>query len=306
MTSPSALRSNLALGFGVGLVALQVAVLANPSVRWSSAAGAALRWGLGAGLALIVLGLAVRVMAGTPPAVRRRTEAAVFDTLFACAAFALMLASLLRSPSRLAVNLLGTVLVGGPLYWITHRRVGPRAAALAMAALALFVTYPALQDLNLVARGGAAAVLATSFRWTVGWPSEQWVLAHEIELGRPWQGGPATLAIQRYGPYEGQSLVLASVNEVALGPMRETEFNALEVDVPEHALTGRRLMRFELRLSAVDQRLRLVAHRWTAGATRGARASSFFDGHAWHFGTFDDVRGRSEAGVYVLDLKRRV
>ena len=52
-----------------------------------------------------------------------------------------------------------------------------------------------------------------------------------------------------------------------------------------------------------DPGLRLVGFRVSRGATLDGAASSFFDGLAWHAGTFNDANGRAQPGIYVLTLE---
>ena len=68
-------------------------------------------------------------------------------------------------------------------------------------------------------------------------------------------------------------------------------------------MSGQTRLRFELNQVVPDRRQRIVAQRWPTGATLGAEASSFFDGTAWHTGTFDDATGEARAGIYILELR---
>jgi hypothetical protein len=66
---------------------------------------------------------------------------------------------------------------------------------------------------------------------------------------------------------------------------------------------GQTQLTFELRQERLDPLLRLVAQRWSGGATNSDRASKYFDGQTWHAGTLDAATGRPHAGIYVLQLR---
>ena len=220
-------------------------------------------------------------------------------------AAALLAAALQRSPSRLVVNLLGFGLIAVPLVWVVRRRVGPAAAASAAAALAVFAVFPTHVDLRQ-APSTEKWRADSPFRWTVGWPSDGWILRHEIRLDRPATARPMRLIVPIAGDAAAQPAgpgqVFATMNGQDLGPLRPTGYESLVVDIPAELLAGRSRLTFELRQAPVDASLRIVAQRWTGGAGLGPTASSFYDTQRWWPGTFNDLVGKQQAGVYILEL----
>jgi hypothetical protein len=223
------------------------------------------------------------------------------------ATLVLLSAALQRAPARLALNAAGYLAVVGPLVWIVGRRAGrlPAArAALACSVLALAVTH-----VNLPRQTAFDYVMAreeSPFRWSVGWPADGWVLRHEIRLPEPAGGRAAQLTVLLAARYDGAAQVFAAVNGRDLGPMRlGADRKGMYVDVPASAIAGATRLRFELRQAPVDPALRIVAQRWSAGATLGGAASSFFDTRTWWPGTFNDVTAQRQPGVYVVELTLR-
>lgn len=219
-------------------------------------------------------------------------------------ALVLIAAALQRAPSRLAANVIGYVLVAVPALWVVQRRAGPAAAARAATVLALFALLPTHADLRDMRLFEQVPVSAGSFfRWSVGWPEEDWILRHEIRLERPGENRPMALIVQLAAPYEGPAQVFASMNGYELGPLRNLGRGQLQVTVPAEVVSGQSHLRFELRQRPVDPSLRLVAQRWTGGASLRSAASSFFDGQAWRPGTFNDLAGRPRIGIYLVELR---
>jgi hypothetical protein len=209
--------------------------------------------------------------------------------------------ALLRTPNRLVVNLIGYAVVSAAALWVAQRRAGEpgaRAAGLAVALLGFLPTAthvptppPLLHSLP-----------GSPFKWTAGWPSTEWAFRHEIQLARPLDR-PARLVAIRDRPPAGVGQVQVSLGGTDLGAMREAAFDVLELHIPAERLAGMTRLSFELRLTAPDPTLRLVAHRWIYGATLGAGASSFYDGSEWRRGTYDDRTGRVAGGAYLIELQ---
>ncbi|MGH2371536.1 MAG: hypothetical protein ACRDI2_25475, partial [Chloroflexota bacterium] len=142
----------------------------------------------------------------------------------------------------------------------------------------------------------------SSFRWTVGWPEDGWVLRHQLQLADP-AAGPVIVALLLAHGYDGPARVLAAVNGHDLGPLRLVEPDLLQIEVPAHVIAGQSRLVFDLRLQPQDPTLRLVAQRWVGGATLGGAASSFYDTQRWWPGTFNDVAGRRQTGVYIIRVR---
>lgn len=217
---------------------------------------------------------------------------------------ALIAAALQRAPSRLVANLLGYGLVAAPLLWVVRRRAGPAAAAKAALALALFAYTPTHLDLHPSEGYAYEQWTAESpFRWSVGWPRDGWILRHEIELPEAARNGPLRLVALLALPYSGPAQVYGTVNGQPVGPLRRHDEHALLLEVPPSVAAGERRLAFELWPEPVDPGLRIGAQRWAAGASRGATASSYFDGERWWLGTFNDRAGRRQEGVYMVRLE---
>lgn len=215
----------------------------------------------------------------------------------------LLFCALLRSPWRLAVNELGFALTAIPLVLAVRWRAGGVAATEAATALALFVLFPT--HFNLPAPPARLVTADSSFRWSVGFPNQDWAIRHEIRLDRPLRDAPLDLNVQRAGPYRGQARVLVWLNDYPLGPLRDGEGDVLQTTLPSELVAGQTHLRLLIKPDRVDPGLRLAAQRWTGGATVPS-ASSYFDGLAWHAGTYDDRNGRQRSGLYVLDLRGQV
>lgn len=215
----------------------------------------------------------------------------------------LIAAALLRTPHRLVANLIGYAVVATALLWVAERRGGAPAARAAGLAVALFGFVPTHLNVGTpptmeTGAGGSA------FIWTASWPSTEWVLRHEIELEKP-LSRRAVLTLALAQRPTSRANVLVRLDGIELGPMRLAPYDVLEREVGLEHLAAKKHLVFELRLSDPDPSIRLLAHRWTGGASLGPAASSYFDGLRWNAGTFDDVLGRSRPGVYLLELQLR-
>lgn len=287
-------------GLGAGVKAMLGCWLV---LTLAEVAGATLRGGAGGSEAVEALPLRT----GAAPAVR--WPVAWLPRLNALhitvGSAALIAAALQRAPGRLLVNLLGFGLVAVPLLWVVQRRAGPPVATRAALAFALFAFVPTHTDIRQ-APASEQARLDSPFRWTVGWPDESWILRHEIQPDRLAMGPfeqPMFLTVVVVGDARGGGQVYATLNGQELGPLRRTEYGTLVVGVPADLLVTQSRLAFELRQSPRDPALRLVAQRWSGGATLGPAASSFYDTRRWWPGTFNDAAGRREPGVYLLELR---
>jgi hypothetical protein len=140
--------------------------------------------------------------------------------------------------------------------------------------------------------------------WSAGWPSRQWALRQEIALDRPLDR-PHLLIVALARTPPSSADVRVWLNGAELGAMRAAPYDRLELLVPADRLASQRRLTFELRLPSPDAALRVLAHRWSAGATLGGTASAYFDGTAWRSGTYDDTAGLARAGVYTMELEPR-
>ena len=272
--------------------------------------GGAVRLGLKVAVAVWALwttGQVVVAVAGTGP--RAAAPGVAGGSLLArwpawqiaLAGGVLLTAGLQRAPQRLVLNLIGYALVAAFAVWVVQRRGGRVAAARAAAVVAAFAvvatTADRRQPLTVESSRPASAV-----RWSVAWPEPLWVLRHEVRLA-PGSLPPGRLEVPLATAYDGPARVLVRANGVELGPMAQDGPTSLRLALPPDAVGRSDRLTLELRQQPFDPDLRLIAQRWTAGATLGAAASSYFDGQAWRAGTFDDAAGRRRDGVYVLQLK---
>jgi hypothetical protein len=282
---------------GVALAAAQVRLLSASDPL--AVLDAAVRWGGGASVVLLLLGAGWTALGGPTrpgPGPVPSAEQILWITA------ALIGAALLRSPHRLVTNLLGLALLGVPMVWVVRRAGGARAAAQAAAALALFAFVPTHLDLR-TAPERALYEPQSAFRWAVGWPTAAWVLRHEMTLERPLGTAPVSLFVQRAASYRGPAKIEVTLNGDRVGILAERDQDWLAVELPTAKTTGQTDLDFELRQAGFDPLLRLVAQRWSAGATLDGAASSYFDGAAWHTGTLNTATGRPETGIYVLQLR---
>jgi hypothetical protein len=288
------------------VVAAQIALLMDQQPHPSAALDVALRVGAGTWALLTLLSVALDMVSqprasGTTDSSRDGLgavrAAAVLGALFAIA--------VQRSPQRAFLNLVGFAALAVPLVWTVQRWRGGASATRAVLALGVLALASARVNLPPnVAFNIAEAKPASPFRWTVGFPSGEWTLRHEFLAGASHPPGyRPELLIPLAAPYAGTSNVVVTLDgkQVTMleGPARGFLHARLQ---PEWlALPGPRTL--ELRLLPPDPQFRLLAQRWTAGASLGPNASSYFDGVAWHSGTFNDLTGLAQPGIYVLQIR---
>jgi hypothetical protein len=288
-----------ALALVASLLTVQVTLTLQPEAGLPSALRAGLAVLVSATLLLLIGDLIRRLIfaRAVPP-----TTAAWPFTVnqIALAGALLLIAVLPRAPQRLVVNLLGYALVAVPLLWLTRRHAGENAARLAALALTLFAVVPThLKDVPVPSLPQAEA--GSNFRWPAGWLHQDWVLRHRIVLAEPLPGA-GSLRLSLAAPYSGPAEVIGRLNGQTIGPFRPVPTDLLEASIPAALLRGPTDLTIELRLSRPDPALSVAAQRWTGAATLRDDASSYFDGRAWHGGTFDTVAIRAQRGAYVLEL----
>jgi hypothetical protein len=297
----------------VGCVAAQVALLLGVADGARGALGAGLKVALG----LWALGTGWRVLRAVAEGRRdvlshqqREGSNQEREDLFlarwpawqiALAGGALVAIGLQRSPGRMALSLLAYGLLAAFAIWVAQDRGGRVAGAQAAALVALFAVVSTGAD-RRVAPPVETTRQGSPFRWSVGWPDGAWVLRHELQL-QPGAPGPKVLLVPLAEAYDGPAQVLARVNGVDLGALEREQRTRLRLVLPERGLVGSDgRLTVELRQQPYDPHLRLIAQRWTSGASLGARASSYFDGRSWRQGTFEDATGRALSGVYVIQF----
>jgi hypothetical protein len=222
----------------------------------------------------------------------------------AAAVSVVIIAALQRAPGRLVLNLGGFILLAAPLAWVVGRRAGQSEATRAVVALGVLAVYATHVNLP---RGTAfdfsQAQVGSPFRWSIGVPQDGWFLRHEVQLDGPARERGGELLIPLASRYAGPARVFARLNGHELGELRGADRGYLLTDIPASSLAGHSRLTLELRQSAPDQSLRLVAQRWTAGATLGALSSSYYQANEWHAGTFDDLLGVPRPGIIVVELR---
>ena len=292
-----------ALGLAAG--AARLAAGTNALAAWDLA----LRAGAGAWIAWALFTTLSECL--TPPSTTRSdAESATRDPRAAwrvlCGAAALLAVALARSPARLAVNLLGFALVGPALIWLVRRRAGSGPATRAGIAFALLALFPTHLDLPRPPER-TVGVSGSAFRWTSGWPTDDWRLRHDISLDTPLSTDVLQLWVQHdRGGEPRPGRIGVSVNGIPVGELAPRGVDWYAVDLPAAALSGQSELRFELWQVVPDRGQRLIAQRWAGGATLGSAASSYFDGRDWHSGTFDDALGAASPGIYVIELRGRL
>jgi hypothetical protein len=283
---------------GVATAALALAV---PTDSLDLALGIGLRVALGAWCLVTLYEVLVHPTATPGDAVARfaaahRWQAVVLTTLV------LLVVALQRAPARLAANLIGYAALLAPVAWLAWRRAGASGAVRAALAVGAFVLLPTHVDRRTVA-GPDTTQADTPFIWSVGWPSPDWVLRHEIVVPARLAGRRLTLTAPLAERYLGPGRVSVRANGLGLGEARFVAAESLvQFDVPAQLATDDGLLALDLRLTPYDPRLRLLAHRWVAGGTRGAAASAFFDSREWWPGTFDGLAGGQRGGALLVTL----
>jgi len=291
-------RGPIAVGAAMALAAAQIRLLSGSDLL--AALDAVVRWGVGAWVVATLVAASWSAIRGGPPSrPTGDTRLAMRVLLITCV---LLIAALLRAPHRLVVNLLGFALLGAPLVWLVRRRAGERAAAWAAIAFGVLVFTPTHLDVR-AAPQRAEFDAESGFRWAVGWPDGEWVLSHQMVLARPLGNAALSLYVQRAGFYSGAAAVEVTLNGERVGTLQNREQDWLAVALPVRLTAGQTALLFELREDRLDPLLRLVAQRWSGGATAGAAASRYFDGTSWHGGTLNAATGRPEGGMYVLQLR---
>jgi hypothetical protein len=210
-----------------------------------------------------------------------------------------------RSPGRLAATTVCFILLAVALAWMVQRVAGAGVAARIVAALGVLAAVAGAADRRVAPRI-EEAVAGSTYRWTVGWPTPDWVLRHEVAPLAPLPDRPLVLQIPLAAPYEGPARVYVALNGTDLGPARPAARARLDVDLPSSLVANQARLVFDLRQRPVDPRLRITAHRWGQAATAGTGASSYADSAArWWPGTFDDATGRPQPGIYVVQVEPR-
>ena len=293
------------LAVAAALVVVQPWVLAGdrPGAALAIAGRLAVKMLLAVALGLCIWS-AARAAAG-PGAERRLAQPGDLAwrhvALVAVAGAALLTVATQRSASRLVVTLLCYGLSLLPALWFAGARGGPRAAAWAAAALAIFTLVPTNLDLRRLPHPLMSPSLDPDQRWRTGWQGEAWVLRHEAVLPAL-SGSPPPdwrLTIPLAAPYEGHAPVTLEVNGQNVGRTRERS-DALEFIIPgQIAATGHLVL--DLHEAPVDPRVQLIASRF-ASASAGPHASSYFDGVRWWSGAFDESSGGPRPGIYLLRL----
>lgn len=290
-------RTGLWLGVA-GLVVFAAALSLWPERGVAGALAVGAKGALAVGLAVTALRVGRAVHGGSSTV----GSGDMWQPVLAMAVVSVALALLFwRTPSRLTLNVVGYLSLGAPLAWVVARRAGGRTAVVAVAALGVLAMGtgavdarrpPIIED----------AHIESNIKWTVGWPNDRWALRHTIELEEPLVVASAELAVPLAREYRGGTRVLAALNGRELEPVtpRGTGFR---IAVPAALLAGQRRLSFELRADPPDRDLRLMAFRWGRGATVPDGASEYFDGQRWFPGTFNDVTGAAQRGIYVVRLE---
>ena len=297
-----------------GLLAAQLhlAIAAEPDLSRALAAG--LKWALASWLAAASWSVTRELLSPSGRAADdASTDVALGDinvlrgaararALRTLAAGALLItAALLRSPSRLAVNLLGFGMLAVPLCWVVQRRAGWPAAAHAATIVTVIAFFPTHLDGSIEPKR-LSPLPASPFNWSVTWPGLDWRLRHAIPLDEPWPDRPARISVMHAAPYGGPASVLATVNGQEAGALQDWGNGYLGVEISAARARGQHAFVIELRVSQLDPGLRILAQRWTGGAAARDSSSAYFDGDRWQQGTFSDLLGRTQPGIHLISV----
>jgi hypothetical protein len=296
------MRREALIALAAGCAGLQLALTAAGSLPGALATG--LRVTLATAILLLACSVAVAMLRGSVPilqavpstAARRETNITLLLAL-ACVAIAAVVAP---APSRLAANGLAIAVWAPALWWVVSRRAGREMAARALLALSVFTVATAMVDLRNT-RFIEDFRPDSPFRWPVGWPREGWVLRYEFRLDAPSPPRAAKLRLALARLYQGNTHILATLNGRDLGPA-EYASGTMEMTVPvsREQMAGLTDFVFELRPSAIDRSLQLLAQPWAGGASLRLASTSYFDGAGWHEGTLNDSTGQTQSGIYVV------
>jgi hypothetical protein len=298
----AALRPGLLLGWCLlpGLLVAQVELLLRPGVGARDVASLVVKLTLASALALLFLGVVLTMAGG-----RRAGAPAGHRWLLGPwpvlgGATAAIAAPLLRQPARLTLTLYCFVLAAGATWWVVRRSGGAPAAAGAVGGLTLLALVATTSQYPSM-RFAEDWRPDSTYKWAVGWPTESWRVRHTVQLPRPAPARALRLRLFLARAYDGPARVYGAVNGRAVGEAQLS--NEVHVDVPAAVVAGSSRLEFELRLAPVDPRLRLLATRWSQGASLGGAASGYFDGVVWLPGTFNDATGLAQPGVLAAHLE---
>ena len=280
----------------LGLVVTQISIAAL-----GVAAGQALATGVRVALGAWLVRTVLQVIRPAGAGLAERGNLPSWGAIVA-ATLALLVAALQRAPSRLLINLLGYGVLALPVLWLAQRRGGQLGTARAALAVGAFVLLPTHMDWRSLP-GPELYGQETAYLWSVGWPTPDWALRHEVIVPPERHGRRMELVAVLAERYAGAGRIVVTANGQELGPADlVADGHSVRSLVPGTLVRGGEALSVELRLAPYDPRLRVVAHRWTAGASRGAAASAYFDAQRWQPGTFAAATGRPQPGAYLLML----
>ena len=215
----------------------------------------------------------------------------------------LLVVALQRAPSRLIANLLGYAILAVPALWLASRHGGQPAAARAALVTGAFVLLPTHVDWRTMP-GPELTGAETPYVWSASWPTPESALRHEVVVPAHLDGKQLELLVLLAERYVGPARVTVTANGQALAAVElVNDGTAIRSLVPGTLVRGDAPLTFELRVAPYDPRLRLLAHRWVAGATRGAAASAYLEAQRWTPGTFSAATARAQPGIYLLRLR---
>lgn len=217
--------------------------------------------------------------------------------------------------SRQALNLITYVLVAGPIWWASREGIGNWRLP---TAVVVSVVWPvcAIRDVRIPVVISKAEV-GGIFRFYATWPDENSSIDHRMHWDRTGGLAPSAVGIE-VGP-ECDSMVRLEGWVVKVGSEAGQTGSLVVVDGLRHLGFARRaspeswIFRLEqddwtadgdltlrIRLNPFSSDCRLLAMRWTAGASGGVGASAVVSGGVSTAGVFDPASGAVRAGVLLI------
>jgi hypothetical protein len=301
--SRSTVRPTPPVSRPVAVVIFLAAAAGAIGVQASVATGASVPDSIRIGARSVVAGAIVALVVGVAAAMVRgeRPRDGTWPRITVVAALACLLAAALmaRAPSRLAANGLALAVWIPAVWWVVARRAGQQGAANALLALSAFTLVASTADRRNT-RFIEDYHPGSAFRWGVGWPTRDWALRYEIHLDAPAPARAAVFRVPLAHAYQGPARLEATLNGSTLGAARHDGDMEMSFPISRATVAGLTDLAFELRLPARDLGVVAVAQPWSGGASLRSAASSYFDGTAWHRGTYDEATGRPQAGLYAV------
>ena len=217
--------------------------------------------------------------------------------------------------SRQALNLITYALIAGPIWWASREGNGSWQLPMVMI---VSVVWPvsAIRDVRIpvdISKSGMGGI----FRFDAGWPDGQSLIEHRMHWDRSRGLAPSAVGIEvgegcdpvvrlegwavSVGSGAGQPGNLVVVNGLRhLGFARRASPETWIFRLEQDDWTADGDLTIRIRLNPFSSACRLLAMRWTAGASGGVGASAVVSGGVRIAGVFDPASRAVRAGVLLI------